>query len=120
MKQSKKISYSSIFLQFIDPLLEETEDENTFMVKAKLGQTAWNFCVSDQANLSINSQMKSILKAATRLNPQANQLLNQLVLRKQTEFAQYDQFIFHMEVRTKPDGERVLRVESAPVSAMKK
>lgn len=120
MKKSKKISYSSLFLEFLQPLLDGTEDETAFMTQAKLAKMAWNFSVSDQANLSIDPKLKSILKIATKSNPQAHQALKKLIERKKTNFAQYDQFIFDIEIRTKPDGSKFFWLESTPVSLLKK
>lgn len=111
------ISYSNLLLQFIEPILDGTEDEEAFMTKANMGKIAWNFCVSDQAELSIDHQMKTILKKMLPVNPQAKQILDQLVIRKQTRFAQYDQVIFDIEIRTQPDGSKTFYVESAPASA---
>jgi hypothetical protein len=44
--------------------------------------------------------------------------LNELVLRKEMHFSQYDQFIFKVERRIKPDNSAVLYVESCPADKL--
>lgn len=117
-KNKGYVSYSTILIEFIDPLLSGEEDEDEFLMKAKAGMIAWNFCVADMENLEIDASMKAILKAVTKENSEAKETLNALVLRKQTLFSQYDQFIFKTEIRRKPDGSASLYVESAPSSVL--
>lgn len=116
--QTNYISYSNLLHQFIEPILDGTEDVEAYLEKAEAGKIAWNFCVSDKAGLTIDSQMKKIIKEITQEFSEAKETLNKLVLRKQMLFSQYDQFIFHVEIREKANGEKTLYVESVPTEIL--
>ena len=117
---STPIAYSQLLIEFIEPLLTGQEDELEFWEKAKAGQIAWNFCISDQSGILGDDYMKTVLKQITDQHPQAKEVLNTLTLRKQTHFAQYDQYILQVETRRKPNGEVTLYVESAAAFALPK
>lgn len=109
------VSYSNILIEFIKPLLDGSETAEDYLMKAKVGMVAWNFHVSDQNNLPYDDQMKTILKQMTTENSEGKKILNRLVLRKESEFSQYKQFLVKVELRTKPDNSITLYVESYPV-----
>lgn len=119
-KNKNHISYSQLLIDFIDPILDGQEDEITFLEKAKAGQIAWNFCVSDKLGVKGDQYMKAVLKNITAQHPEAKEILDPLVIRKQTLFEQYDQYILLVESREKPNGETTLYVESAPAKYLKK
>lgn len=119
-KKNPYISYSEILIEFIEPLLTGEEDEREYWEKAKAGQMAWNFCVSDKAGIQGDDYVKAVFKQITSQFPQAKEILNSLAIRKQTHFDHYDQYIFTVEIRRKSDGELKLYVESAPAFALPK
>lgn len=112
------ISYSSLLIKFIDPLLDGTEDHEDFLSKAKFGQIAWNFAVSDKNGLPIDKEMKAILRQSSAANSEFRKTLDMMVMRKILEFGEYNQFIFRVENRHKENGTVNLFVESAPVDKM--
>lgn len=113
--KNKPIAYSRVLIEFIEPLLDGTEDEDEFLTKARMGMIAWNYHVSDQNKLPYDDTMKAILQQMTDENEEGKEILNALVLRKELHFSNYNQFLFKVETRTKPNGDTVLRVESGPV-----
>jgi hypothetical protein len=119
-KNKEYVSYSSLLIDFISPILTGQEDELEFLEKAKTGVTAWNFCVSDQAGLAADSGIKIVLEEYLKEAPKwLKEIIDKLVIRKHTDFGKYDQYILLAETRRKPDGSAYLHVESAPVSILK-
>ncbi|MEM6769259.1 MAG: hypothetical protein AAF597_01640 [Bacteroidota bacterium] len=114
------VAYSAILIKFIQPLLDGKEDEEAYLTKAKMGMIAWNFHVSDQNRLPYDREMKAILKRMTEQNSEGKKILNQLVLRKERYFPNYNQFLAKVEIRTKPDGSTTLYVESYPADKILK
>jgi hypothetical protein len=116
---NRPVSYSSVLIDFIHPLLTGDESDDEFLQKARIGQIAWNFAVSDKAGLATDDKMKEVLKGITGQYPDARETLNTLVMRKHDFFFDYDQIILTVEKREKPDGNTTLYVESAPASVLK-
>jgi len=114
------LSYSNILINFIQPILDGSETEEDYLAKAKLGMIAWNYHLSDQNNLPYDDEMKAILKDMTDQNREGKEMLNKLVLRKEMEFSQYQQFLAKVEIRTKSDGSKTLYVESYPIDKIGK
>jgi hypothetical protein len=114
------ISYSSLLIDFIAPLITGQEDEHEFLEKVKLGQIAWNFSVSDNNHLPYDDIHKTILLSLTERNSNLKDILNKLVARKELKYSQHNQFIFKVELRRKKTGEKTLYVESAPAKWIKK
>jgi hypothetical protein len=106
-----KISYSSILIEFIKPLLKGNEDDNEFLAKAKAGMIAWNLCVFDSTNLPMDGLTKKILWNVKTRNPFGADLFDKLAERKALLFPDHNQFIFKVELREKPDGSKTLYVE---------
>lgn len=119
-ENNPQISYSGILIKFIEPILTGTEDEDEYLLKAKAGQMAWNYCISDDNKLPLNSVMKAIMKNLTTHSAEAKETLNMLVLRKTMLFPNHQQFIFNVEIKTKPDGSKTLLVESTPADNIRK
>lgn len=117
---NKRVSYSDILLEFIAPLLTGQETEQEIWEKAKAGQMAWNFVVSDQAKIKGDDYVKAVFKQITSAYPEAKEVLDPLVIRKHQHFSQYDQYILIVETRRKTPDEIVLHVESAPAFALPK
>jgi len=113
--KNKYVSYSSVLIKFITPILDGSEDEDDFLAKAKIGMIAWNFHLSDQNKLPYDKEMKAILRKVTKANSKGKKILNRLVLRKEKHFSEYNQFLLNVELRTKPDGSITLYVDSYPV-----
>lgn len=118
--KKRRVSYSSLLIEFIGPMLTGQETDEEFLTKAIVGQIAWNFAVSDKAELAMDQYMKEVLRSATEEFEDAQESLNALVLRKEVVFEEYDQLILKVEQRHKPDGSTTLYVESAPASILKK
>lgn len=116
----KSISYSTLLLDFIEPLLNVTETEDELSDKAKAGMMAWNFHVSDLNELSNDDHYKEIILKLTTDYAEANEILNSLVIRKQMYFSHYNQFILKVEIKAKSDGSKTLYVESANADKIKK
>lgn len=81
------ISYSRVLIEFIEPLLDVTEDEDEFLTNARMGMIAWNYHVSDQNKLPYDDIMKVILCQMTEENEEGKEILSALVLRKQLHFS---------------------------------
>lgn len=113
-------SYSGILIEFIEPMLQGNESEEALLEKAKIGIMAWNFCISNANKLPLNAEMKEIMHQITTNSSEARETLNKLTLRKEMLFPQFNQFIFHVEIKTKPDGSKTLYVESAPANKIGK
>lgn len=109
-------SYSNILIEFIEPLLHGNESEELFLEKAKTGIMAWNFCISNANKLPLNAEMKQIMHQITSNSSEARETLKKLTIRKEMLFSQFNQFIFHVEIKTKSDGSKTLYVESAPAN----
>lgn len=118
--KNEPISYSNLLIKFIEPLINGLEDEEAFLTKAKIGMIAWNFHVSDSNELPYDKETKEILLKITKNDKEAKDILNSLVMRKQTRFSKYNQFIFRVKIRTKNDGTKTLYVESAPADKIVK
>lgn len=114
------LSYSNILIKFIQPILDGSETEEDYLAKAKAGMIAWNYHLSDQNQLPYDDEMKAILKQITSENSEGKEMLNKLVLRKEMEFSQYQQFLAKVEIRTKPDDSKTLYVESYPIDKIGK
>ena len=115
-----QVSYSGILIKFIEPILTGTENEDEYLEKAQIGQMAWNYCVSGDNKLPLDSLMKVIMKKITSSHVDAKQTLNMLVLRKTILYPNHQQYILNVELKTKPDGSRTLFVESTPVDNIRK
>lgn len=113
------ISYSSLLIDFIAPLITGQEDEHEFLEKAKLGQIAWNFSVSDLNNLPYDDIHKAIFLGLTERDSKLRETLNMLVLRKGFKYSQHNQFLFKLEIRTNKLGQKTVYVESAPTDGIK-
>ena len=111
--KNESVNYSSILYQFIEPMLHGSEDEEEFLAKAKIGMIAWNFNLSDLNELPSDQQTKKILKGVTERNERAKEIFNSLVIRKQTEFPEYNEFIIKVELEARADGSQDLFVETA-------
>jgi len=120
MDKRNYVSYSSILIQFIEPLLNGSETEEEYLMKAKMGIIAWNYHVSDQNKLPYDKEMKSILKQMTKTNSEGGKILNLLVLRKEANFINYKQLLTKVEIRRKSDNSTTLYVESFPVDKIMK
>lgn len=119
-KNNLQISYSGILIKFIEPILTGAEDEHEYLLKAFAGQMAWNYCVSDENKLPLDSVQKEMMKYLTTQSAEAKQILNMLVLRKAMLYPNHQQFIFNVEIKTKPDGSKTLFVESTPADNIRK
>lgn len=117
---TKFISYSGLLIKFIEPLVNGDENVEEYLMKAKLGQVAWNHCVADENMLPLDSEMKSALKKLLSIYPEMKETLDMLVIRKALLFSEHQQFIFKVENRHKPDGTVNLYVESAPADKIRK
>ena len=117
MKRNK-VSYSDVLIKFIEPLIDGTEDLDDFLMKARMGMVAWNYHVSDQNKLPYDKETKAVLEMMTSFNDEGKKTLNELVLRKEMHFSQYDQFIVKIETRRKPDGSTTLFVQSYPADKL--
>lgn len=113
------ISYSSLLIDFIDPVITGEENEQEFLDKAKLGQIAWNFSVSDMNDLPHDDTHKAIFLTLTQKDAKLKDLLSMLVLRKSVKYSQYNQFIFKIEIRTNKIGQKTLYAESAPADKIR-
>jgi len=118
--KKERVSYSTILIKFIQPILDGSETEEDYLAKAKAGMIAWNYHLSDQNKLPYDDEMKAILKQMASENREGKELLNKLVLRKEMKFSQYQQFLAKVEIRTKRDGSKTLYVESFPIDKIRK
>ncbi len=118
--KTKRQSYSNLLIKFIQPLLTGEETEEEYLEKATIGQWAWNFAVSDKTEMIYDDYSKAIFKQITSQHPEAKLVLNKLVLRKQNNFAQHDQYIAEVSLRRKNKGEAILHVKSAPAFVLSK
>ena len=113
----KYISYSDQLARFIQPILEEEEDEESLLFKAQMGMVAWNYCLSQEYEFIPYAKLGAT-DAYERAQGQSKQWeiwMKQLVQRKLTKFSQYSNFLVIAQIRDKPDGSKTLYVESAPV-----
>ncbi|MBC7381547.1 MAG: hypothetical protein H7296_00970 [Bacteroidia bacterium] len=110
-----KYSYSSILIDFISPLLNNREDTEQFLMKAKAGMIVWNYVVVEQTNLPFKREMQLGLRKANASFPDFKVTLDTLVARKTLLYADHLQFIVKVESRVKPNGSVNLYVESVPV-----
>lgn len=117
---TKYISYSALLVEFIDPLLDGKENDEEFLMKAKAGQIAWNYAISDKHRLPFDIEMKNRLKKLVSIYPEMKETFDMLVIRKGAKFAEFNQYIFTVETRDKIDGSVNLYVESAPADKIKK
>lgn len=108
------VSYSSVLIKFIAPLLDGKEDKYEFLSKAKVGAIAWNVCVARDNKLNLDDFFKDMIAKKLPPSTQIKSILEFLTARKQMMFSQYQQFIFSVETRNKPDGSISLYVESGP------
>lgn len=116
--KEEQISYSSLLISFIEPLIDGTEYIDDYLLKARVGMVAWNYHVSDQNKLPYDKEAKAILKMMTAINSEGKKILNELVLRKEKYFSQYNQLIVKVETRVKADNTTTLYVESYPADKL--
>lgn len=119
-KNNNQVSYSGILIKFIEPILTGTEDEDEYLLKAFAGQMAWNYCVSNDNKLPLDSVQKKMMKYLTTQSAEAKEIMNMLVLRKAMIYPNDHQVIFNVEIKTKPDGSKTLFVESTPADNIRK
>jgi len=108
------VSFSSVLIEFIDPLLDGKEDKYEFLSKVKVGAIAWNVSVARDNKLNLDDFFKDMMAKKLPPSTQIKGILEFLTVRKQMMFSQYQQFIFSVETRKKPDGSISLCVESGP------
>jgi hypothetical protein len=118
--EKETISYSKLLIDFISPILTGQENEEEFYDKAKLGQIAWNFNVSDINTLPFDDIHKEIFINLAQSDSKLKEILNFLVLRKEIKFSQYNQFIFKIEIKTNEFGVKTLYAESASADKIEK
>jgi hypothetical protein len=117
---AKHPSYSDILVQFISPLIDGSEDEESMMELASAGMLAWNYTFLDKMPPLLRSHYLNIIEEAKRTRPQGQWVFDLLCARKKELFADHQQYI--VEVTKRKEGKvedgrvnLVLRVESAPI-----
>jgi HSP90 family molecular chaperone len=116
----QKISYSSIIQDFIEPLLPPEDTDEQFLMRMKIAEIIWNYCIAIEFKLP---QYEKVVKEMNALNnqiPEMKPLVHLLTERKKNEFYKYKNFITKLEVRTKADGLKTVYVESVEPKYLKK
>lgn len=119
-KPAVNLKYSKLLIEFIDPIITGDEDEEEFMVKARLGQIAWNLIVTKENKLAPYKELQFIILETSVKVPNYNAIIELLKRRKEEHFGEHQQFILKTEVRSKPDGSGSLYVETTFAHKMKK
>jgi hypothetical protein len=103
-----------LLLQFIEPLLDGSEDKVDLLVKEMIGQIAWNHAVLKDVEIPKKLEVIIAAQKLAQLNPDLSRTFWELGIRKEKFFAEYKQFIFTVENRVQPNGTVNLRVISVP------
>ena len=99
-------------IEFIQPLLDGSEDAGEYLLKAQTGMIAWNYSVIIDMKLSFHDQLNEMLKSELSFDANAKETFEMLTKRKKEIFFQYKQFFFSVNIIRNPDMTIKLVVET--------
>ena len=100
----KKIrAYSDILQDFANPLLNGGDNNEQLLVKLKMAQLVWNYCISKEFALASLSVLENLIDSSRKEDPEITILLLSLINRKEQFFEEYKNFITDVQIVQKPD-----------------
>ncbi|MEO6132644.1 MAG: hypothetical protein ABIQ02_12410 [Saprospiraceae bacterium] len=114
----KRISYSELLTEFIDPLLDGKETESTYLDKAVIGMVAWNYHVAKSADSPFLKHVEEVYLDFRKKKINGSAIMDKLLKRKETMFRQYAQFFVRVDTRPGKDRTPVLHVEYLPIEML--
>lgn len=96
-------AYSDILQDFANPLLDDRDSNEIFLIKLKASQLVWNYCISKEFALASLSVFEDIMNSSRKTNPEIKQIFLMLINRKKQFFQQYKNFITDVRIMQKPD-----------------
>lgn len=94
-----KIKYSVLLKEFVHPIVSETDDISIVRTKYTFGAHAWNTAllkeISEEAYQRAKKDISSIMPGTLEIE----QLFDEMVKRKQEEFAEFKNIIADFEIK---------------------
>jgi hypothetical protein len=104
---------------FAAPLLNGNENTEEFLAKPKVAERAWNYCISEEFDLTIFPELKKAVDQSKKQHPDMEIVFHLMKELKKNDFDEYKNFIVKAESRIKPDGSQTLYVESLTPKRLK-
>ena len=96
---SGKIKYSELFKEFVHPIVKHSDDIRIIKTKYLFGSFAWNASIIKNKNHEEYLRAKKTALSPIGEIPEAEQLFDEMVRRKEEEFAEYQNVIIDIEIK---------------------
>jgi hypothetical protein len=107
---------SEVLLEFAEPLLEDSDDDESFRSKIALAALSWNltFMPSNEQEATLNNMVKELGRLDAFVRCGIKESIRMFIDRKRTLFANDNRLIINYEIVKEKTGPRLL-VMSSPV-----
>jgi hypothetical protein len=110
MKVPAPIAFSGVLQEFIEPICVAGDTGASLMLKSELGRLVWNYSISLDLQLSIAADLHQAITKSCAAYPAMNPVIQLLMERKKTHFAQHKEFIVRVR-KNDPAGGATLHVD---------
>lgn len=94
-----KVKYSELLKEFVHPIIEKQDNISIVRTKYIFGAQAWNAATLKEKSEDIYLLAKKDLIDILSAGPEIEQLFEEMVKRKQEEFAEYKSIIADFEIK---------------------
>jgi len=94
-----KIKYSELLKEFVHPIITHSDDIGIIKTKYLFSSFAWNAAIIKRKNHNEYLTAKNLALSPIGQIPEAEQLFDELVKRKEEEFAEYQNIITDIEIK---------------------
>lgn len=109
-KNQSKIKYSELLKYFVLPFISEAEDFNIVRTIHAIGAAAWNAAIMKEKSEEDYLRAKKEIGSVIPKIPEIELLFEEMVQRKQDEFAEYKKIILDFEIKKISETEYQLTV----------
>jgi hypothetical protein len=108
------VKYSDLLKKFIEPIVSSNDDFSLTKAKLTFGSMVWNMAIVREKNEKMFQETKNEIISSMTDEPEIEQLIDDLVWRKQNLFAKYKNIIADIELIQKTNSDFNLTVSSIP------
>ena len=110
-----KVKYSELLRLFVHPTVSHTDDISIIKTKYFFGSFAWNTAIIKEKSHEEYIVAKNTALSALRNIPEAEQLFDEMVKRKEDDFAAYKNIIVNLEIKRIHQHDYELSVVTSPL-----
>ncbi|MEO8150058.1 MAG: hypothetical protein ABI723_20645 [Bacteroidia bacterium] len=110
-----KIKYSELLTRLVKPTLKDGDDISLMKTKYMFGALAWNSAIVKERSEELFQKAKNEMRKMTDEIPEAANLFEEMVKRKQDEFAEYKNIITDIEIKKLQGLDYDLSVATTPL-----